>query len=165
MLQGSQDLATTQNWAWFPASQPQGGFMQATPMISRAPRPVKSSWPTVHIRSSACVRRNFGCPTRPCSRHHRSARAPRAYDHQSIHAQTVTNFHVSRAYGYQCIHAQTMISFVFREHTIYLCCIHTQTIITFVFREHTLYQCIHAQTIITFVFREHKVISASMPKP
>ena len=157
-------------------------------------------------------------PEHPCANHN-SIRVPRAYAHQSIHAQTTipfvfqehtltrasmpkpqfrscsksislpehpcpnhTSIRVPRAYAHQSIHAQTTIPFVFQEHTLtrgsmpkpkfhscsksirspeHPCPNHNSIRVP---REYA-HQSIHAQTIIPFVFQEHMLTRASMPKP
>ena len=63
-------------------------------------------------------------PEHPC-RNHNSVRVPRAFAHQSIHAQTIIPFgsksirsRVPRAFAHQSIHAQTKIPLVFQEHSL-----------------------------------------------
>ena len=87
-----------------------------------------------HVQPPPCSK-SICSPEHPCPDHN-NVRAPRAYDHQSIHAQTIITFvfksirspehpcpnhnnvRVPRAYAHQSIHAQTIITFVFQEHTI-----------------------------------------------
>ena len=101
-------------------------------------------------------------PEHPCPNHN-SIRVPRAYAHQSIHAQTI-------------------ISFVFQEHKLtrasmpkpqfrscfksirspeHPCPNHNSVRVPRAYA----HQSIYAQTIIPFVFQEHTLTRASMRKP
>ena len=175
----------------------------------------RASMPKPYFRSCS---KSIRSPEHPCPNHN-SVRVPRAYAHQSIHAQTVFPFvfqehtltrasmpkpqfrscsksirspehpcpnrisvRAPRAYAHQSIHAQTIIPFVFQEHTLtrasmpkpqfrscsksirspeHPCPNHNSVRVPRAYA----HQGIHAQTTIPFVLQEHTLTRASMPKP
>ena len=146
---------------------------------------------------SSCSK-SIRSPEHPCPNHN-SVCVPRAYAHQSIHAETVFPFvlqehtltrasmpkpyfrscsksirspedpcpnrisvRVPRAYAHQSIHAQTVFLFVLQEHTPeHPCPNHNSVRVPRAYA----HQSIHAQTTIPFVFQEHTLTRGSMPKP